>query len=92
MDKDYRQLWKDVTSATDEANAVRTMAEILTDWEGRTFISRLERKEAELCIEILDHVSCDLHLFPSFTLSDGFISVSRSTASRASRSRRSSSH
>ena len=65
MSKDYQRLWKDVTSATDEAKAVRTLAEILVDKEGRAFASRLERKEAELCIEILDRVSRDFHL-PSF--------------------------
>ena len=62
MAKDYQRLWKDVTSVTDGSKAVRTLAGILVDKEGRAFISRLERKEAELCIEILDHVSCNLHL------------------------------
>jgi hypothetical protein len=68
MAKDYRRLWKEVTSTTDKPKAVRILAEILVDKEGRASISRLERKEAELCIEILDHVSCDPHLFPSFAL------------------------
>ena len=53
---DYQRLWKEVTSAIDEAKAVRTLAEILAEKEGRKFISRLERRDAELCIEILDHV------------------------------------
>ena len=56
MAKNYQRLWKEVTSTTDEAKAVRTLAEILAEKEGRTFISRLERRDAELCIEILDHV------------------------------------
>ena len=64
MVKDYRRLWKDVTNTIDEARAVRTLADILADKEGRTFISRLEHKDAELCIEILDRVSHDLHLLP----------------------------
>jgi hypothetical protein len=73
MDKDYRQLWKDITSTTDGAKAVRTVAQILMDEEGRTFILCLERKDAELCIEILDHVRRDLHLLPSFAVSDGLV-------------------
>ena len=62
MAKGYQQLWEDVANATDEAKAVRTLAGILADKEGRIFISRLERKDAELCIEILDHVSCTRRL------------------------------
>ena len=57
MVKDYPPLWKDITSAKDEAKAVRTLAEILADKEGRAFIGTLNRADAELCIEILDHVS-----------------------------------
>ena len=64
MAKDFRRLWKDVTSTIDEAKAVRTLAEILVDKEGRVFISRLERKDAELCIEILDHVCRNSYLLP----------------------------
>ncbi|KAF9647778.1 kinase-like protein [Thelephora ganbajun] len=55
MPRDYGRLWKDVPDATDEAKAVRILAEILSDKDGRDFISRLEPKDAELCIEILDH-------------------------------------
>ena len=62
MTKDYQRLWKTVTSTIDEARAVRTLAEILVDKEGRAFISRLGREDARLCIEILDHVSRDLRL------------------------------
>ena len=63
--KDYQQLWKDVTNTSDEGKAVRALAEIVLDEEGMTFISHLEPKDAELCIEILDHVSRDPHLPPS---------------------------
>ena len=91
MAKDYQRLWEDVTRAIDEANAVRTLAEILADEEGRTFVSRLERKDAELCIEILDHVSCDLYPLPSFTASDGLVRALQSTTSTLPRSRLSSS-
>jgi len=62
MTKDYKQLWKDVTHAIDEVQAVQTLAEILADKEGGVFISRLDSKDAELCIEILDCVSCDLYM------------------------------
>lgn len=64
MAKDYRQLWKDVTSTGDEGKAVRTLGEILLDKEGRIFISNLERKDAKICIEVLDHVSRDQYLLP----------------------------
>ena len=56
MVKNYQRLWEQVTSGIDEAKSVRTLAEIVVDREGRAFVSRLERKDAELCIEILDHV------------------------------------
>jgi len=61
MATDYRRLWMDVANPTDEAQAVRTLAEILRDKEGKVFISRLDRKDAELCIEILGNVGPDLH-------------------------------
>jgi len=64
MAKNYQRLWEEVTSGIDDAKSVRTLAEILVDKEGRAFISHLAHKDAELCIEILDHVSCDLYLFP----------------------------
>lgn len=60
--RDHQQLWKDVASKADEAEAVRSLAEILADKEGRSFISLLERKDAELCVGILDHVSRELRL------------------------------
>ena len=64
MAKDYQRKWQDITDTIDEAKAVRILAEVLVDKEGRAFISRLDRKDAELCIEILDLVSCDLRSLP----------------------------
>jgi len=57
--KDYRRLWNGIAGATDKA---RSLAEILADKEGRAFISRLDERDAELCIEILGDVSYSLHL------------------------------
>ena len=72
MAKDYQRLWKDVTSTSDEKKAVRTLAGILVDREGRSFISNLLRKDAELCIEILDRVSRAPRQRPSFVVLDAF--------------------
>ena len=91
MAEDYQQLWKGVAGTTDEANAVRLLAEILVDRKGRALISRLDRKDAELCIEILDRVGYDLHPLLASAVSDGFIRASQSTASKMPRSRHSSS-
>ena len=57
MPKDYQQLWRGVANETDQGTAVRILSEILNDTEGRSFASRLERNEGEVCIGILDHVS-----------------------------------
>jgi len=46
MSKDYPQLWKTVTSTSDEGRAVRTLVEIVVDKEGKTFVLNLERKDA----------------------------------------------
>ena len=62
MIKDYQKLWKGVTIATNEAQAIKTLAEILSDKEGKVVISRLDSGDAKLCIEILGNVSCDIHL------------------------------
>ena len=70
MAENYQQLWKNVTNANGEVEAVRTLAEILTDREGRAFILSLERPDAELCIEILDRVSHRLDLDPSLVASE----------------------
>jgi len=63
MTKDYRQLW-DITSTTDEADAVQTLAKIVADSDCRATTLRLGSENAMLYIETLDHVSCDRHLPP----------------------------
>jgi len=67
MPKDYQQLWRGVANATDQDAAVRILTEMLNDTEGRSFASRLERNQGEVCIEILDHVSRELRL-PQFAV------------------------
>ena len=62
MTRNFQRLWKDVTNSTDEAMAVRTLAGILADSEGRAFALSLDRKDAEYCIDILDRVSPDFRL------------------------------
>jgi len=62
MPKDFHWLWERAINDTDGAGAVRALAEILADKEGRGFISCLDREQAESCIMILDHVSHDLCL------------------------------
>ena len=64
MAKDYGGLWNDIINAVDETKAVRTLAEVLADKEGRTFLLRLEPEDAEFCVEILDRVSYNLHFLP----------------------------
>lgn len=64
MAKDYGRIWNDITNTVDKTKAVRTLADVLADKEGRTFLLRLEREDAEFCVEILDRVSHNLHLFP----------------------------
>ena len=62
MSKDYRHLWKKVLKSNDEGDAVPILLEILSDKEGRNFITNLEDKEdAKWCIEVLDYVSRNLH-------------------------------
>ena len=91
MTKDYQQIWKDITNnPNDEAKAIRTLAEILTDKEGRDFISHLDRKDAELCIEILDQVSRDSYFLPLDT-SDNLVRVSKNKTLNLPKSRLSSS-
>jgi len=65
MTKDHRQLWKDVTNATDKAEAVQTLAEIVADPDGRAFTLNLGPEDVALCIETLDYVSWNLCLPPS---------------------------
>ena len=59
MAVDFSGLWESAraAAASDEAESVRQMAEILSSKDGRTFILDLEPSDAELCIEILDHVN-----------------------------------
>ena len=64
MATDYEQLWKVVTDTTDDATSVPALAGVLADREGRGFVSRLGRKQAELCVAILDRVSHDPHSAP----------------------------
>jgi len=90
MTKDYQQLWKGAACATDEFQAVRTLAEILADKEGKEFIPRLDSKDAELCVEILGNVSHG-SAFTLFYISHPLVRASRSTISNPPRSRSSSS-
>ena len=85
MAKDYRQLWKEITAAGDEGKTLQTLAKILLDKESRTFISNLAPKNAELCIETLDHVSRDPYLLSALTVSNGFFRVSLGTTSKLPR-------
>ena len=91
MKKDYQRLWGDVTNAVGEAKAVRALAKIVVNKDGRAFISGLGREEAELCIEVLDYVSCDLRLCPSNVL-DRLVRASQSTSSKPTREVLSSSY
>ena len=58
---DFNKLWKKARTGTDDAESVRTLAKILSSTDGRTFIMDLEPPDAELCLEILDHVSSTPH-------------------------------
>ena len=78
--KEYQWLWESVTNATSEAEAVRVLADIVVDKEGRAFALGLERRAAELCIETLDCVSCK-PCFPPFVALDDLGRGSRSTTS-----------
>jgi len=62
MAKDYQQLWKGVADATDKTEAVRTLADIVADVDGRTFALGLELEGVRLCIETLDSVGRNLCL------------------------------
>jgi hypothetical protein len=60
MANDFQRLWKNVINSADEDMAIRALAGILVDKEGRAFVSSLDRKSAEHCIDVLDRVSPDL--------------------------------
>ena len=74
MAKDYRQLWENAACADNEAQAIQILFDLLVNEEGRTFVSRLDSKDTEVCVEILDNVSrdfCSSHLPPPLTISLG---------------------
>ena len=62
MVKDYQRLWEGIATATNEAEAIRALTEIVVDKEGRRFISHLDSTGVDSCVEILDQVSRDPHL------------------------------
>lgn len=86
MAKDFQRLWENVTGAKDEAGAVRALAEILAEKDGRAFTLTLERKDAEFCIDILDRVSSDFRIQHSF-LPHGLVRASLVTISTPRRNR-----
>ena len=53
----FNGLWKKARVAMDETESVQTLARILSSKDGRAFIPDLVPQDAEICIEILDHVS-----------------------------------
>lgn len=57
VEDDMQKLLAEAISKPDKAESVVAFARILATEDGRDFISRLDRKDAELCIEILDYVS-----------------------------------
>jgi hypothetical protein len=57
MVSDFNELWNKARTVADEAEPAQALAEVLSPEDGRWFISNLEPSEAELCIEILDHVN-----------------------------------
>ena len=59
MATDFNGQWKKARTAatTDETESIRTLTEILSSKEGRTFVFNLEPQDAASCIEMLDHVS-----------------------------------
>ena len=82
----------DVTDSNNEAAAVRALADILAEKEGRVFVLGLDRNHANCCIDVLGWVSRDLRLQPSFVVSDGLVRASLEKTSKPSqRSRLSSS-
>ena len=57
MAENYRQLLAQAISASDKAESVKILAKILAGEGGKGFISRLNRKDGEQCMEILDQAS-----------------------------------
>lgn len=54
---DMRKVLAEAISKPDKAESVVALARILATEDGRDFVSRSDRKDAESCIEILDYVS-----------------------------------
>ena len=85
MAKDFQGLWKDVTGAEDEAAAIRALAEILVEKDGRAFVSRLELKYTEFCIDVLDRVSHDSRISSFFAVSNDLARASQDKISKPQR-------
>ena len=91
MAKNHQRLWQEVTSSIEEAAAVRALANILVDREGRAFVLRLDPKDAEYCIDILDRVN-HLCLWPVFACSHDLVrALQEEISQRLPRNRLSSS-
>lgn len=58
---EFARLWAQVVHSTSVSDSVRILAQVLVQRDGRTFISHLKPKDAELCIELLGHVSHGFH-------------------------------
>lgn len=57
MSEDYQLLLVKATTATNRTESIGILAKILANDSGKNFVSHLDRKDGESCIEILDHVS-----------------------------------
>ncbi|KAF9789239.1 kinase-like domain-containing protein [Thelephora terrestris] len=55
MGVDFNGLWLKARTTEDEAESVRTLAEILSSKDGRMFILNLGSSDAEPCIELMDN-------------------------------------
>lgn len=66
MGINFDGLWMKVCTAEDEAESVRTLAEISSSKDGRTFMLGLGLSDAELCIELMDHVSSVLPIYHTY--------------------------
>ena len=73
MANNFQRLWEDVKNTKDEAKAVRTLAEVVTEKDGRAFVSRFDRENAEYCVDVLGRVSRYSHPQRSFVFSDIFV-------------------
>lgn len=58
-DHRFDKLWKRACTTADKGESARSLVEILSSKDGRTFALNLEPSEAELCIEILGHVGAN---------------------------------